>query len=78
MNKTSGERELGIGKEKAAGRSMGGEAGSSACTSVTLGRVVRKGPEVHQSLSLDITCPEGMPAITEDEYFESERRKGQP
>ena len=46
------------------------------CESVD--RVVEEHPEGSQSLGWEVTCPEGMAGITEDEYFESERVKGQP
>lgn len=46
------------------------------CESVD--KVVGEHPEGSQSLGLEVTCPEGMTGITEDEYFESERGKGQP
>lgn len=31
---------------------------------------------VPRRLYLEVTCPEGMAGMTEDEYFESKRRKG--
>lgn len=41
-------------------------------------RVVEDCREVSQSLGMVVIFPEQVAGVTEDEYFESERRKGQP
>lgn len=57
-----------------------GRGGQDFCLYVceSMDRIVGECPEVSQSLGLDITCTEGTPGITEDEYFQSERGKRQP